>query len=368
MKPSHRKDVIIARIIFAGICIALIAVIAAIIVVIASHRKPDVKETQTQTESQTNAGDDVSAYVPGETQTVEQVIYYKTTASVNMRQEPNTEAAVVTVLPEGFEVKYISEDNDWTQVEYEGQTGYVSSDFLVPVQASEGTETQQEETTEEDSQQTGSAQQNNHIVVLDPGHQAQGESSTEPNGPGSSTMKARVSSGTRGTTTGVYEYELNLDIALQLRTELEARGYTVYMTRETHDVKISNKERAEFATSKNADICVRIHANGSDSSSTSGALALTPSTSNPYVANLANDSRKLSESVLNAYCQATGMANQGIQANDTMTGINWSTVPVTILEMGYMSNPTDDANMEDDTYQKKMVTGIADGIDAYFGI
>ena len=68
MKPSHRKDVIIARIIFAGICIALIAVIAAIIVVIASHRKPDVKETQT--ESQTNAGDDVSAYVPGETQTV----------------------------------------------------------------------------------------------------------------------------------------------------------------------------------------------------------------------------------------------------------------------------------------------------------
>ena len=50
MKPSHRKDVIIARIIFAGICIALIAVIAAIIVVIASHRKPDVKETQTHTE------------------------------------------------------------------------------------------------------------------------------------------------------------------------------------------------------------------------------------------------------------------------------------------------------------------------------
>ena len=126
MKPSHRKDVIIARIIFAGICIALIAVIAAIIVVIASHRKPDVKETQTQTESQTNAGDDVSAYVPGETQTVEQVIYYKTTAGVNMRQEPNTEAAVVTVLPEGFEVKYISEDHGWTQVEYGFITFFVS--------------------------------------------------------------------------------------------------------------------------------------------------------------------------------------------------------------------------------------------------
>ncbi len=205
-----------------------------------------------------------------------------------------------------------------------------------------------------------------HIVVLDPGHQRQGDSAKEPNGPGSSTMKARVTGGTTGRTTGVHEYELTLDIGLQLRDELESRGYTVYMTRETHDVNISNKERAEFATAKNADIVVRIHANGSESSSTNGALALAPSSSNPYVSNLASSSQSLSKAVLNAYCEATGMKNLGVQANDTMTGINWCTMPVTIIEMGFMTNAGDDTNMQDATYQAKMVQGMANGIDAYF--
>ena len=41
--------------------------------------------------------------------------------------------------------------------------------------------------------------------------------------------------------------------------------------------------------------------------------------------------------------------------------------PVALLELGFMTNPTDDANMQDDTYQQLMVRGIADGIDAYFG-
>lgn len=206
-----------------------------------------------------------------------------------------------------------------------------------------------------------------HVICIDPGHQSSGDSTPEPNGPGSATMKARVTGGTSGRTTGVPEYQLNLAIGLQLQQELQARGYTVYMTRTSHDVNISNKERAEYATSVGAEITVRLHANGAENTGLSGALALSPSAGNPYVAHLANASQTLSRCVLNAYCSATGMNNQGVQANDTMTGINWCTMPVTILEMGYMTNPNDDCNMQDRGFQYNMVQGIANGIDQYFG-
>ena len=269
-----------------------------------------------------------------------------TTDTVNMRADDNTDAEVLVKVPRREELHCIATGSEWYQVQYGDKTGYVSAAYL---------------TTEEPAA-------NSYVVVIDPGHQGRGDSTTEPNGPGSATMKARVAGGTHGTTTGVYEYELTLAISQQLQTELQNRGYTVYMTRTSHDVNISNMERAQYATSVGADIAVRIHANGAENASVSGAMALAPSSSNPYISYLSGSSWNLSQCVLNSYCQATGMRNQGVTGSDTMTGINWSTVPVTILEMGYMTNPTDDTNMENPSYQSQRVQGIANGIDAYVGL
>ncbi len=209
---------------------------------------------------------------------------------------------------------------------------------------------------------------NNIVVVIDPGHQFRGDNNKEPNGPGSATMKARVTSGTTGVATGVAEYVLNLDISLKLKTELENRGYVVHMTRSTHDVNISNKERAEYANSVNADIAVRIHANGSSNASIRGVETYGPSASNPYVGHLSNASMSLSKCIVDAYAAATGFRNRGARTSDIMTGINWSSVPVTIVELGYMSNAEEDRAMQDATMQNNMIQGIANGIDAYFGL
>ena len=207
-------------------------------------------------------------------------------------------------------------------------------------------------------------------VCIDPGHQGSSVdmSAPEPVGPGSDEMKAKATTGTQGNYTGVPEYQLNLDISLMLEEELTKRGYRVVMTRRDNDTAISNSERALLASEENCDIMVRIHANSSEDTSVSGALAMTMSRTNPYTADLFEDSYRLALNILNSYCLSTGFTNLGVQAYDNMTGINWSRVPVMILEMGYMSNEKDDWAMQNEETRKLMITGIADGIDTYFGV
>lgn len=203
-------------------------------------------------------------------------------------------------------------------------------------------------------------------IVIDPGHQTKGDTSKEPIGPGATETKYKVTTGATGTYTKQKESELVLKVSLKLEEELKKQGYKVIMTRTTNNVNISNSERAKIANDANADAFIRIHADSYDNSSVNGISTLCQTSKNQYNGNLAEKSYKLSKALLDNMVQITGAKSRGVTRTDTMSGINWSKVPVSIIEMGFLSNEKEDKLLATSEYQEKIVAGIVNGINEFF--
>lgn len=145
-KKSHRKDVIIARVIFAILCVVLIAGIATAVVYVRDNYLPKHHKTQ---ESQTRdlPEEGVRPELPPVTEdsgTEAEEEFVKilwTSTNVNLRSEPNMESEVVTVLAQGSRLEYFGEEEGWVKVSFCGQEGYVSSDYVTETEPKKESDT-----------------------------------------------------------------------------------------------------------------------------------------------------------------------------------------------------------------------------------
>ena len=202
------------------------------------------------------------------------------------------------------------------------------------------------------------------IVCVDPGHEVTSQRVQEPISPHSNATKEAFVGGASGR--NQTEEQLNLAVGLRLQTLLEEQGAEVIMTRTTHESAMTSYKRAQMANENHADLCIRIHADGSSDASVHGMSMLVPYGDQLATQDIVEPSKTAGQYVLNATLAETGAKNNGIVQRSDLTGFNFAEVPTILIEMGFLSNPDEDARMETEEYRDKLAQGICNGIIDYF--
>jgi len=170
--------------------------------------------------------------------------------------------------------------------------------------------------------------------------------------------------GAVGVATGVIEAELNLEYALALKAELEARGMKVVLTRS--DVKALGPgkksdmaKRKEIMNGANADIVVSIHMNKFRDRKANGPMA--------FYQRDNEEGKALATCIIRAVCGRLER-NPRVAAAADFFIVRESEPPAVLIECGFLSNATEENLLQTDEHMQKLISGIADGIEDYFGI
>jgi len=199
------------------------------------------------------------------------------------------------------------------------------------------------------------------LVCLDPGHGtiASVGRQTEAIGPGSRVRKIKDGGGAPG------EAPVALAVALRTRALLQHDGYRVAMTRTGPTYAGGNIARARFCNVRHAALMIRIHADGSTSSSLHGVKTLVPALHRGWTDDVYSQSLRAGRRVQAALVRSTGALNAGILFRSDLTGFNWADVPAILVEAGFMTNPTEGRLLRTPAYQLKIARGLTAGAEAF---
>jgi N-acetylmuramoyl-L-alanine amidase len=156
---------------------------------------------------------------------------------------------------------------------------------------------------------------------------------------------------------GIYEANVVLAISLKLGRILQEMGYTVIYTR-TDNTEVELQPRVDLAQRANADAFISVHANSLEArlSDVSGIET--------YYAPGASLSGRLASFVHNQIINLTGAKDRGIRTARFHV-IRRTSMPSILVETGFVTNPTESANLDNPSYQDRMAAAIARGVDQF---
>ncbi len=158
---------------------------------------------------------------------------------------------------------------------------------------------------------------------------------------------------------GIFEKDVNLQIAFLVEARLLELGYRVVLTRNT-DEGLSLEERVETARRNQADLYVSIHQNASEEPSVEGIEVLYSTE------NAGEESRHAAELIRKYAAQETEAVSRELLEEEGLYVIRECTMPSCLVETGFLSNRQEREKLTDSEYQGKIASGIASAIDLYF--
>lgn len=203
-------------------------------------------------------------------------------------------------------------------------------------------------------------------ILVDPGHGKKVNMKLEKMAPWSNIKAIKSPIGAVGSYSNTPEYQINLEVGIKLKDILLKKGYNVVMSKTNLEDNPSGIERAEIGNKVNAALAVRIHADSFKDSSIKGTSILVPSPVNDDMKKISGESERCGQIIMGNLVKRAGVKSRGIIKRKDLTTFNWSKVPTILIEMGFLSNKEEDTLLNNDEYQNKIATAIAEGIEEAF--
>lgn len=161
---------------------------------------------------------------------------------------------------------------------------------------------------------------------------------------------------------GVFERDVNWQIAIKVKEKLEDYGITVSLTRGNDNIMVTPEERADFANKMDADLFVSIHQNAVETVETAQGIETWYSPQNH------KKSKRLAEAIQQSVIDRTQANDRGTKEDTGLVVTNRTKMPSCLIETGFLTNAEERQKLTEEQYQEQLAQGIVDGIINYFGI